>query len=366
MNLRLLAALVFALSGTVPARQSLLPSPVSTPAITLTAAAWDSASGDLGIAVQSQLIACGAIIPSARAGVGVTAVQGMPGPNFGLEVLRLLEGGTPLQEALDSSSVRDANSPARNIGAMNVQGTAIVMTGNRARSTTSAGAGKGYFVLADGFAGTDVVGAMTSALLNKQGSLPEKLIAALDAGMRIVGTAVRFRSASLLVVRKNGGYYGEGDRLVDIRVDADSLPLIRLRHNFSSWEAEYLQDAEWRLVEQLNGDRKFDDAREMLKRIIAGLNEELRKRPDDPKTLCHIARELALHDIDRDRALELILRADKISPARPDVMDTMGECYYRLGRFDEAIAVASRLVALDPANEYYQNQLQKFRAGKQR
>jgi uncharacterized Ntn-hydrolase superfamily protein len=365
MRALLLSALCFVSVTSFFARQSQFPPLSSSPAVTCTLAAWDSTTGDLGVTVYSQLLACGALIPYARAGAGLFAVQGVPDPMYAAEGWNLLAQGLNVRQILDSLTALDARASEKNICAIDAGGFSAVFTGAAARPAAVSLAGNGYCVLVDGFPGADMPGAMGAAFQNTKGGLAEKLLSALDAADRVMGKRTRFRSASLLVVRKNGGYGEMKDRYIDLRVDNDSLPLVRLHQGYAAWETTYLPDAEWQLVERLNADRKFDAARAMLKQIVAGLNEELRRKPDDPATLCRIARALATHDLDRERALELIIRADKISPGIPGIMDVMGECYYRLGRFDEAIAVAARMVAQDPTNDYYQNRLQKFRTARQ-
>jgi hypothetical protein len=45
-------------------------------------------------------------------------------------------------------------------------------------------------------------------------------------------------------------------------------------------------------------------------------------------------------------------------------MDTLAECQFRVGRTDEAVRIASEIVAKEPANEYYRSQLQRFLGGR--
>ena len=46
-----------------------------------------------------------------------------------------------------------------------------------------------------------------------------RLLAALDAGQEAGGDSRGKQSAALLVVREGGGYGGDNDRVIDLRVD---------------------------------------------------------------------------------------------------------------------------------------------------
>ena len=64
------------------------------------------------------------------------------------------------------------------------------------------------------------------------GDLAGRLLAALDAGQAAGGDSRGRQSAALLVVKEGGGYGGNNDRLLDLRVDDHPEPireLIRIR-----------------------------------------------------------------------------------------------------------------------------------------
>src|SRR5260221_10394527 len=62
--------------------------------------AFDSTTGDLGIAVQSKFPNVGGIVPWARAGVGAVATQSLGNTDYGEEGLELLAPGATAAEAL--------------------------------------------------------------------------------------------------------------------------------------------------------------------------------------------------------------------------------------------------------------------------
>jgi uncharacterized Ntn-hydrolase superfamily protein len=64
------------------------------------------------------------------------------------------------------------------------------------------------------------------------GDLAGRLLAALDAGQTAGGDSRGKQSAALLVVKEGGGYGGNNDRLLDLRVDDHPEPireLVRIR-----------------------------------------------------------------------------------------------------------------------------------------
>src|SRR4029450_7437738 len=62
--------------------------------------AWDSATGDLGVAVQSKFPNVGGIVPGAKAGVGAVATQSLANTAYGELGLDLLSRGATAEEAL--------------------------------------------------------------------------------------------------------------------------------------------------------------------------------------------------------------------------------------------------------------------------
>jgi uncharacterized Ntn-hydrolase superfamily protein len=73
---------------------------------------------------------------------------------------------------------------------------------------------------------------MAKAYEGTEGDLAARLLAALDAGQEAGGDSRGRQSAALLVVREGGGYGGDNDRVIDLRVDEHPDPikeLIRIR-----------------------------------------------------------------------------------------------------------------------------------------
>ncbi|HBU60540.1 MAG TPA: hypothetical protein DEB48_11930, partial [Verrucomicrobiales bacterium] len=60
------------------------------PIATYSIVAFDPATGDLGIAVQSKFFGVGSVVPWAKAGVGAVATQSYANTTYGPEGLKLM------------------------------------------------------------------------------------------------------------------------------------------------------------------------------------------------------------------------------------------------------------------------------------
>jgi uncharacterized Ntn-hydrolase superfamily protein len=221
----------------LPAQQPVAaPSHLRKLAHTYSIVAYDSASGDLGVAVQSKFPNVGGIVPWARAGVGAVATQSLSNTAYGELGLDLIAKGATAEEALRSIMRTDTMLQDRQVGMVDARGNAASFSGRTtfdwSGGRVGAPSGKGNIA---GGKGEVIVGRTYSAQANimvsdqtvknlaetfekSPGSLADRLMAALKAGQAGGGDKRGMQSAALLVVRKNGGYLGANDRFIDIRV----------------------------------------------------------------------------------------------------------------------------------------------------
>lgn len=326
--------------------------------------ARDSATGDLGIAVESTLPAAGAFVPVVQAGAGAVAIAGSSSEALGSQAIAQLSRGMDARQTVESLLQGDSSASSVQIGVVDALGYSYSKTGTAAPAYAGNLPGPGYTVQAMGAGGDAVIKSMARIFEITPGDLADRLLAALDAAEKAGGIAAPARSAGLIVVRSGAGLGSAGDRLVDIRVDDDAAPLQGLKRLYASWQDSYLLDARFRSVDELNREKKFAAAQAELRRIANMLNQELRRKPDDPEVLNSVAWKLATYDLDRERALELAKRAVALAPGKADYLNTMAECHYRLGHFDEAVAIEAELVNKNPTNDLYWKQLQKFKDAK--
>src|SRR5260370_31398061 len=90
--------------------------------------AYDSATGDLGIAVQSKFPNVGGIVPWAKAGVGAVATQSLGNPDYGEKGLELMAMGANAGEALRIVMRRDPRPAHRQVGRAASRGSSRTAT----------------------------------------------------------------------------------------------------------------------------------------------------------------------------------------------------------------------------------------------
>src|SRR5207245_289796 len=206
--------------------------------------AYDSASGDLGVAVQSKFPNVGGIVPWAQAGVGAVATQSLGNTDYGEKGLELLARGATAPEALRIVMRGDPRPAQRQVGMVDARGNAASWTGDScfdwAGGKTGGPAvgrsgGKGvlisgrtYAAQANIMVSDQTVKNMAETFQRTMGSLAGRLLGALVAGQAGGGDKRGMESAALLVVRKNAGYLGSNDRYIDIRVYDDTNPIREL------------------------------------------------------------------------------------------------------------------------------------------
>ena len=236
----LLAAVLATVSPFRSAHFLIAQQPITPPehfqklAHTYSIVAWDSATGDLGVAVQSKFPNVGGIVPWAEAGIGAVATQSLANTAYGERGLELLAQGATAEEALRIVMRGDTMLGDRQVGIVDAQGRAASFTGERTfdwaggavgarggRRTGGKGqviAGTGYAAQANIMVSDRTVANMADSFERATGSLADRLMAALKAGQAGGGDKRGVQSAALLVVRKHGGYLGANDRFIDIRV----------------------------------------------------------------------------------------------------------------------------------------------------
>jgi uncharacterized Ntn-hydrolase superfamily protein len=195
--------------------------------MTFSVLAHDAATGDLGIAVASCILAVGHAVPSARPGVGVVAVQARSRRGLGRSLLTGLdEGMSP--EALVRRAAHAAEDAERQVAVLGAGGAVAADTGPGSFPVSGHLVGEGFSVQGNMLASPDVLPAMAQAL-GARGDLPDRLLAALTAGQDAGGDLRGRQSAALLVVRGTAATDEDDGVLVDLRVDDSGDPVAQLR-----------------------------------------------------------------------------------------------------------------------------------------
>jgi uncharacterized Ntn-hydrolase superfamily protein len=207
----------------------------------------DSATGELGVAVASRFFAVGSVVPWAKANVGAVATQSFANTTFGWRGLELLEKGASPVEIVNILLRNDPEPTRRQFGIVAADGKSATYTGKDCISWAGGRSGTNYAAQGNILAGEAVVVAMESAFVHTNGTLADRLYAALVAGDSRGGDSRGKQSAALLVVKENAGYNGYTDRAIDIRVDDHPEPFKELGRLLDYAQMNYAWNEAWTL-----------------------------------------------------------------------------------------------------------------------
>ena len=195
---------------------------------TFSIVARDPSTGEFGVAVQSKLVAVGAVVSFAQANVGAIASQAWGNPSYGPQGLQLLAQGMRPKEVILALTSKDPQRDHRQLAILGKDGNASLHTGNQCFPWAGGTTGLNYAVQGNILTGEEVILAMSTAFEKTTGSLAERMIASLHAGQNAGGDKRGRQSAALLIVREGWGYGGFNDRFRDLRVDDHPKPIQEL------------------------------------------------------------------------------------------------------------------------------------------
>jgi uncharacterized Ntn-hydrolase superfamily protein len=247
----------------------------------------DSESGELGVAVQSQAFNTGAAVPWASPGVGAVATQSFTDGRYGWRGLELLADGVDPEAALERLRADDTLVEFRQVGVMSADGRVAQWTGERCVPAAGSARGETWATQGNMLASPRVWESMGDAFESTAGSLPQRLLAALDAAEANGGDWRGRGGAGIVVVPAEGEPW---DRVVDLRVEEGDDSLARLRE----------------LVVRAEGYRRWN-------RASSGRSEIARHARLSPPTVAWsaIADAMAGGDLDEARRLFRALVADE-------------------------------------------------------
>lgn len=200
------------------------------PIATFSIVAFDAGRQEWGVAVQSKFLACAAVVSWARAGAGVVATQSYANVRYGLDGLDMMAGDVSAAEAIELLTAADDQRALRQVGMVDKSGRAASYTGEDCYDWAGHVVGESFAcqgnILIPG-----TVEAMAEAFETARrgtGELADWLVTALAAGQAAGGDSRGRQAAGVLVVRENGGYGGNNDRYLDLRVDDHPEPIDKL------------------------------------------------------------------------------------------------------------------------------------------
>jgi len=199
------------------------------PVHTYSIVARDPDTGQLGVAVQSHWFAVGSLVPWAKAGVGAVATQSFVEARYGYAGLDLMRSGLDARHALDALLAADEHADVRQVAMIDARGGTAVHTGEHCIQYAGHLAGENFTVQANLMLNAGVPEAMATAFRGAQGSLAERMLAALEAAQAVGGDLRGKQSAAILVVGAVATGQPLQDRLVDLHVEDHPEPLAELR-----------------------------------------------------------------------------------------------------------------------------------------
>lgn len=196
---------------------------------TFSIVARDSITGEMGVAVQSHWFSVGSIVGWGEAGVGVIATQSFVNPAYGPDGLKLLKEGKSPEEVVKILTEADSGRDVRQLAVLDTNGRTASYTGKKCIPPAGNIAENNFSVQANLMSNGKVWSEMAKAFKETPGALPERMIAALEAGQAVGGDVRGKQSASILVVKANSTGKIWEDRYIDLRVEDNAEPIKELK-----------------------------------------------------------------------------------------------------------------------------------------
>jgi uncharacterized Ntn-hydrolase superfamily protein len=233
---------------------------------TFSIVAYDPVNGDWGVTVASKYFSVGAVVPWAEAGVGAVATQANVNVGYGPRALELLKKGLTAKQVIDKLLEEDTfpGKDGRQVAIVDSKGNIAAFTGPKAPNWAGDRQGKTWSAQGNILVGPQVPEAMGRAFEATSGELAEKLYAALRAGDDAGGDSRGRQSASMLVVRKQGGRNINNDRYIYINVDDNPAPIPELRRLLDLNLAYLYQEKIFKLISA----NKIKEAREAAATVV--------------------------------------------------------------------------------------------------
>lgn len=190
-------------------------------------------TGMIGAAVTTSGVAVGARCPFARAGVGAVLTQHRTDPRLGPLALDLLMHGLDAEQVLHGVAAATPHRDWRQLAVIDANGRTAAFSGAHVKPERGEARGQSCVAVANIVRAAALPAAMVDAFEHAPDrSLPERLLAALQAGLDAGGEIRVLRSAALLVVHRESFPY------VDLRIDCHRQPIEALVRLWSEYRPE--------------------------------------------------------------------------------------------------------------------------------
>jgi uncharacterized Ntn-hydrolase superfamily protein len=301
----------------------------------------------------------GAVVPLARVGAGAIAWTAGSGAADPREAMDRLARGWDAKRVLDWFLDEDGNSRRAQIAIVDARGGTAGKSGvelegwaGDLEGTAVAVLGREEYVQQDLYS-------MALAVQSGQDPLAERLLDALTLAAGQDGDR-RFRSAALLVVRKNGSHGGAGDRYVDLRVDDSSDAVKELARLYTRHAQHTLPRMHEVLGDVALAAGDLRQANLEYTRTIDLYHKAIEARPGEVDFKLALAWFYVNHKFNLDEALVLATAARDHEPGSWRTVDTLAEVHFARGDLDGARELARQALALAPELAYLQRQFERF------
>lgn len=204
--------------------------------MTFSITGFDPPTGMMGVAVATRYWAVGARVPYVRAGVAALAVQAYAQPYLGYDTLRLVrEQGLSGPAALEQVLAADPGRAWRQVGLVDHLGNCFGYTGAETEPWSGHRVGASCVGAGNMLVNAETVGEMVATFEARPDlPLPERLVAALQAGHAAGGDRRGQQSAAVYVVHREEAPY------LDLRVDDHPEAIAELARLLAATSADPL------------------------------------------------------------------------------------------------------------------------------
>lgn len=220
---------------------------------TFSVTGYDPGTGDLGAAVASRFPAVGSACLTGLGGIGIVANQSWWNAEFNGRSLMLLESGFSSEDVVRELLKSDQKREYRQVSIIDSGGVVSTHSGKYCQEWAGFKLGHNCSAQGNVLEGPEVIEAMVEGFEKTEGDLIDKLMKAIASGDNAGGDVRGKQSAAILVVRKNGGFRSEGDRLIDLRVDDHPSPILELDRLVKVYDSQVLHRPGSRDLELMQG-----------------------------------------------------------------------------------------------------------------
>jgi uncharacterized Ntn-hydrolase superfamily protein len=194
--------------------------------MTLSIAAWDQQTGQLGAAISSSSISVSSRCLHWRPNVGIALSQNITDPRLGQHMLGLLSDGVTTADAVNATVTSTPYAQYRQLALINNQGETGLFTGDQVLGCFSSAQGKHCVAAGNLLANGGVPAAMIASFEQSSGSFGQRILEALQAGVDAGGEAGPLHSAGLLIGADMSW------PIAELRFDWDEDPIGKM---FAGW-----------------------------------------------------------------------------------------------------------------------------------